>query len=102
MPSTGTASGMVLSSTSAPVNRRHTGSVSRGLRLLLEEGYVSAVYSPPTMLASGSVASAAGATVSAWGRGADSSAAGAEASSATAKLGSSPSHDKSVDFLHST
>jgi hypothetical protein len=30
MPPTGTASGMVLPSTSAPVNRRHTGSVSRG------------------------------------------------------------------------
>jgi hypothetical protein len=54
------------------------------------------------MLASGSEASTAGATVSAWGRGADSSAAGAEASSATAALGSSPSQDKSVSFLHST
>jgi hypothetical protein len=54
------------------------------------------------MLASGSVASTASATVSAWGRGADSSAAGAEASSAVAVLGSSPSQDKSVDFLHST
>jgi hypothetical protein len=54
------------------------------------------------MLASGTVASAAGATVSAWGTGADSSAAGAESSSATAMLGSSPSQDKSVDFLHST
>jgi hypothetical protein len=54
------------------------------------------------MLASGSVASTACATVSAWGRGADSSAAGVESSSATAALGSSPSQDKSVDFLHST
>jgi hypothetical protein len=54
------------------------------------------------MLASGSVASMACATVSAWGRGADSSAAGVESSSATAVLGSSPSQDKSVDFLHST
>jgi hypothetical protein len=54
------------------------------------------------MLASGSVASAAGATVSAWGRGPDSSAAGMESSSATAALGSSPSQDKSVDFLYST
>jgi hypothetical protein len=52
------------------------------------------------MLASGSVASTAGASVSAWGRGADSLAAGAEPSSAIAALGSSPSQDKSVDFLH--
>jgi hypothetical protein len=44
----------------------------------------------------------AGVTVSAWGRGADSSAAGVESSSATAALGSSPSQDKSVDFLQST
>jgi hypothetical protein len=42
----------------------------------------------------------ASATVSAWGRGVDTSAAGVEASSATAALGSSPSQDKSVDFLH--
>jgi hypothetical protein len=54
------------------------------------------------MLASGSVASTTGATVSAWGRGADSSAAGVESSSAAPVLGSSPSQDKSVDFLHST
>jgi hypothetical protein len=44
----------------------------------------------------------AGAMVSPWGRGADSSTAGAIASSAAAVLGSSPSQDKSVDFLHST
>jgi hypothetical protein len=54
------------------------------------------------MLASGSVASTAGVTVSAWGWGADYSAVGAESSSATAALGSSPSQDKSIDFLHST
>jgi hypothetical protein len=54
------------------------------------------------MLASGSVASTAGAMVSAWGRGADSSAVSAESSSATIALGSSPSQDKSVNFLHST
>jgi hypothetical protein len=76
-------------------------SLPRRLRLLLEEDCVSAVYSPSTMLASGSVASTAGASVSVWGMGADSSAAGAEPSSATAALGSSPSQDKSVDFLHS-
>jgi hypothetical protein len=54
------------------------------------------------MLASSSVASTAGASVLAWGRGADSSTAGSESSSAAAALGSSPSQDKSVDFLHST
>jgi hypothetical protein len=54
------------------------------------------------MLASGSIASAAGSMVSPWGRGVDSSATGVEASSAAAVLGSSPSQDKSVDFLHST
>jgi hypothetical protein len=54
------------------------------------------------MLASNSVASTAGVTVSVWGRGADSSAAGVESSSATVVLGSSPSQDKSVDFLQST
>jgi uncharacterized protein (DUF2132 family) len=43
-----------------------------------------------------------GVSVSAWGRRADSSAAGVEPSSATAALGSSPSQDKSVDFLLST
>jgi hypothetical protein len=73
-----------------------------GLRLPLEEGCVYAVYLPSTMLDSGSVASAAGATVSRWGRGVDSSAAGEAASSAAAVLGSSPSQDKSVDFLQST
>jgi hypothetical protein len=55
------------------------------------------------MMASGSVASTAGATVSALGGGGvDSTEACAESSLATAALGSSPSQDKSVDFLHST
>jgi hypothetical protein len=54
------------------------------------------------MLASGSVASATGVMVSACGSGADSSAVGTETSSSAAVLGSSPSQDKSVDFLHST
>jgi hypothetical protein len=54
------------------------------------------------MMASGSVVSTVGVTVSARGRGADSSAAGVESSSATTALGSSPSQDKSVDFLQST
>jgi hypothetical protein len=77
-------------------------SLPRRLRLLLEEDCVCAVYSPSTMLASGSVASTAGAMVSAWGTGPNSSAAGVEPSSATAILGSSSSQDRSVDFLHST
>jgi hypothetical protein len=93
---------MVLPSSPAPVNRKHMGLVSRGLRLLLEEDCVCAVYSPSTMLASSSEASTASAMVSPWGRGADSSAAGVESSSAIIALGSSPSQDKSVDFLHST
>jgi hypothetical protein len=38
----------------------------------------------------------------ALGRGADSLAAGAKSSSAAAALGSSPSQDKSVNFLRST
>jgi hypothetical protein len=97
-----TALGMVLPSTSAPVIRRHMGSVSRGLQLQLEEGCASAAYSTSIMLASGSIASAADATILPWGRGADSSAAGEDASSAAAVLGSSPYQDKSVDFLHST
>jgi hypothetical protein len=58
------------------------------------------MYSPSTMLATGSVASTAGASVSSWGRGGDSLVAGV--SSATVVLGSSSSQDKSVDFLHST
>jgi hypothetical protein len=72
------------------------------LRLLLEDYCVRAVYSPSTMLASGSVASTAGASDSARGAEADSSADGMEPSSAIAALGSSPSQVKSVDFLHST
>jgi hypothetical protein len=48
------------------------------LRLLLEDNCVRVVYSPSTMLASGSVASMAGATVSAWGAGVDSSVAAVE------------------------
>jgi hypothetical protein len=54
------------------------------------------------MLASGTVASTAGVMVSARGRGAGSLVAGMESSLATATLGSSPSQDKSVDFLQST
>jgi hypothetical protein len=77
-------------------------SLPRWPRLLLEKDCVRAVYSPSTMLASGSVASTVGAMVSAWGAGADSSAAGVDSSSATAALGSSSSQDKSVDFLLST
>jgi hypothetical protein len=40
--------------------------------------------------------------VSAWGRGVDSSTAGDRFSSPAAALGSSPSQDIYVDFLHST
>jgi hypothetical protein len=89
---------MVFPSISAPVNISTQDQFPGGYDYYSRK----AVYSPSTMLASGSIASTAGATVSAWGRGADSSAAGAEASSAAAVLGSSPSQDKSVDFLHNT
>jgi hypothetical protein len=53
-------------------------------------------------LASGKVASSAGASDSPRGARADSSAGGGASSSATAVAGSSPSQDKSVDFLQST
>jgi hypothetical protein len=55
-------------------------------------------YLPSTTLASGSDASVAGASGTAWVAGADSSAGGAT-SSTTAVEGSSPSQDRSVDFL---
>jgi hypothetical protein len=55
-------------------------------------------YSPSTTLASGNGASAAGGSGTAWVAAADSSAGGAT-SSATAEEGSSPSQDRSVDFL---
>jgi hypothetical protein len=54
------------------------------------------------MVASGGVTSAPGATVSPWGREADSSIAGDGFSSVATVLGSSPSQDRSIDFLHST
>jgi hypothetical protein len=50
------------------------------------------------MLASGNVASAAGGSGTAWAVGVDSSAGGVT-SSATTDEGSSPSQDRSVDFL---
>jgi hypothetical protein len=55
-------------------------------------------YSPSTTLASGSGVPVAGGSGTAWEAGADSSAGGAT-SSATAEEGSSPSQDRSVDFL---
>jgi hypothetical protein len=58
-----------------------------------------AEYLPSTTLASGNAAPAAGASDSAWGAGVDSSAGGVTSSSATTLEGSSPSQDRSVDFL---
>jgi hypothetical protein len=52
------------------------------------------------MVASGGAASAPGAMVLAWGRGVDSSTAVDGFSSAVPASGSSPSQDRSVDFLH--
>jgi hypothetical protein len=59
----------------------------------------SAEYLPSTTLASGNAAPAASASNSARGAGVDSSAGGAASSSATVVEGSSPSQDRSVDFL---
>jgi hypothetical protein len=73
-----------------------------GLRLLLRVGVIAAIYIPSTTVASGGVASAPGATVSPWGREADSSTVGDKFSSVAVVLGSSPSQERSVDFLHST
>jgi hypothetical protein len=73
-----------------------------GLRLLPEANDVIEMYIPFTMVASGGVVSAPGATVSTWGREADCSAATDGFSSLAAASGSSPSQDRSVDFLHST
>jgi hypothetical protein len=73
-----------------------------GLRLLHRADDISVVYAPSTMVASGGVTSAACATVLAWGRGVDSSTAGDWSFSPATALGSSPSQDRSVDFLHST
>jgi hypothetical protein len=84
------------------VTRRQVYQSTWRLRLLYEGTLTTVEYSPSTTLASGNVASAAGVSGSAWEAGADSSAGGATSSSATAVAGSSPSQDKSVDFLHST
>jgi hypothetical protein len=59
----------------------------------------TAEHLPSTTLASGNAAPAAGASDSAWGAGVDSSTGGTTSSSATVVEGSSPSQDKSVDFL---
>jgi hypothetical protein len=73
-----------------------------GLRLLLGAGSITAVYVPSNTVASGGIASAPGATVWPWGRGVDSSTVGVGFSSVATILGSSPSKDKSVNFVHST
>jgi hypothetical protein len=91
----------VVPSACVSVNTMHTTSVLE-LRLLLGAGDITAVYIPSTTVASEGVASAPGTTVSVWGRGADSSTAGDGFSSAAVVLGSSPSQDRSVDFLLST
>jgi hypothetical protein len=54
------------------------------------------------MVASGGVTSTPGATVPPWAREADSSTAAGGSSSTAIVSGSSPSQDRSVDFLHST
>jgi hypothetical protein len=54
------------------------------------------------MVASYGIAFVACATVSVCGRGVDSSTPADQPSSPAAALGSSPSQDRSVDFLHNT
>jgi hypothetical protein len=70
------------------------------LRLPEANGVVE-LYILSTMVASGGVASAPDAMVSAWGRGVDSSTADGGFSSVAVASGSSPSPDRSVDFLRS-
>jgi hypothetical protein len=72
-----------------------------GPRLLHGADGITAVYIPSTTVASDGVASAPDITDSARGRGVDSSTAADGFSSVAAASGSSPSQDRSVDFLHS-
>jgi hypothetical protein len=74
---------------------------TQGLQLPEVSGIVE-LYIPSTMVASGNVASAPDAMVSAWGRGVDSSTAAGGFSSVAAASGSSPSQDRSIDFVRST
>jgi hypothetical protein len=92
----GTPAGMSLLSASAPVKEK-TKCVSDH-DYSSRSSTTSEEYSPSTTLASGNGASVAGGSGTAWEAGADSSAGGAT-SSATAEEGSSPSQDRSVDFL---
>jgi hypothetical protein len=92
----GTPAGMSLPSASVPVKKEdkcisYYDHSSRS-------SIASEEYSPSTTVASGSGASVAGGSGTAWDAGVDSSAGGAT-SSATADKGSSPSQDRSVDFL---
>jgi hypothetical protein len=75
---------------------------TRGLRLLHGADDITAICIPSTTMAYGGIASAPSATVSAWGRGVDPSTAADGSSSAAVASGSSPSQDRSLDFLHST
>jgi hypothetical protein len=59
----------------------------------------STEYLPSTTLASGNVAPAASTSDSPWGAGVDSSTGSASSSYATTVEGSSPSQDRSVNFL---
>jgi hypothetical protein len=101
MPSTGTASGIVVPPTRVSVNTRHMASVlgattttrGRWLHCILRTFYYCGLRG---------VTSTPGAMVSPSGREADSSTTGDGFSSVAAVLGSSPSQDRSVDFLHNT
>jgi hypothetical protein len=79
-----------------------TQSQNPSLRLLCREATIGTIHVPSTMVASCGVASAACAMISVCGRGADSSTSADRSFSPAAALGSSPSQDRSVDFLHNT
>jgi hypothetical protein len=79
-----------------------TRSQNLHLRLLCRVANSGASHVPSTIVASCGVASVAWATVSACGRGVDSSTPADRPASPAVALGSSPSHDRSVDFLHNT
>jgi hypothetical protein len=87
---------MSLPSASAPVKREDK--CINDYDCSSRSSIASEEYSLSTTLASGNGVSVADGSGTAWEAGADSSVGGAT-SSATAEEGSSPSQDRSVDFL---
>jgi hypothetical protein len=101
VPPTGTASEITVPANCVSVIARYVASALGGYDYL-RQTMLSKLYIPSTMVASSGVVSAPDAMVSAWGRGVDSSTVAGKFSSAATASGSSPSQDRSVDFLHST